>query len=118
MPTKVKKTNRVRGACPSHIGQVTKPTPLGHIFFNKVAYLIGNVLGSTLYEEHIMSFFKRLAALTLVVVSVSDCTIANTYKNKNYHPVDVGPRPQFLVDGLEDSPLKKTAKSLRKQEIL
>lgn len=63
-----------------------------------------------------MRFMKRLGALALVVISVSDCTNANP-GSKHYDPVDVGLRPQFLVDGLEDSKLKQRLKACENKKF-
>lgn len=56
-----------------------------------------------------MRFLKQLGAIAVLAIGVSDCTIAKNFIAADN--VDVGPRPQFLVDGMEDSQLKTRLES-------
>lgn len=65
-----------------------------------------------------MGLIKQLSVIALLVISVADCSIANTeQKLRNLKTVDVGPRPQFLVNGMEDSKLKDRLQSCQNKKF-
>jgi len=72
------------------------------------------------YIPHTQRFVKRIGIACLLILGASECTIATPADEpatKRHSSVQLGPRPMYLVDGLEPGELKNKLRACRNKNF-